>query len=56
LEPGILLTTACLFGLSVPVILHALKLDLKISAGPVTLALADIFTLLFYFSTAAILL
>lgn len=55
---GILLTlfSACLFGLSVPVILHALKLDLKISAGPVTLALADIFTLLFYFSTAAILL
>jgi magnesium transporter len=55
---GILLTlfSACFFGLSVPVILHALKLDLKISAGPITLALTDIFTLLFYFSAAAILL
>jgi len=55
---GILLTifSACFFGLSVPVILHALKLDLKISAGPITLALADIFTLLFYFSVAAFLL
>ena len=55
---GILLTifAACFFGLSVPVILHALKLDLKISAGPLTLALTDLFTLLFYFSAAAILL
>lgn len=55
---GILLTiaAACFFGLSVPVILHALKLDLKISAGPITLALTDIFTLLFYFSVAAFLL
>ena len=55
---GILLTifAACFFGLSVPVILHALRLDLKISAGPVTLARTDIFTLLFYFSAAAVLL
>ena len=55
---GVLLTVfaACFFGLSVPVILHALRLDLKISAGPLTLALTDIFTLLFYFSAAAILL
>jgi magnesium transporter len=55
---GILLTifSACFFGLSVSVILHALKLDLKISAGPVTLALTDISTLLFYFSVAAVLL
>jgi magnesium transporter len=55
---GILMTifSACFFGLSVPVILHAFKLDLKISAGPITLALTDIFTLLFYFSVAAVLL
>jgi magnesium transporter len=44
---------ACLFGLSVPALLHALKLDPKIAAGPVTLALTDIFTLLFYFNLAA---
>ncbi|MGI8966832.1 MAG: magnesium transporter, partial [Limisphaerales bacterium] len=47
---------ACIFGLSVPALLHALKLDPKISAGPITLALTDIFTLLFYFTLAAWLL
>lgn len=46
------LLTATFFGLSVPTLLHALKLDPKIAAGPVTLALADIFALLFYFSIA----
>jgi magnesium transporter len=50
------LGAACFFGLTVPAVLHALKLDPKIAAGPVTLALADIFTLLFYFSLAALLL
>lgn len=50
------LCAACFFGLSVPALLHALKLDPKIAAGPVTLALTDIFTLLFYFSLAAWLL
>jgi magnesium transporter len=45
---------ACLFG--VPSILHGLRLDPKIAVGPVTLALADIFTLLFYFSLGAWLL
>jgi magnesium transporter len=55
---SILLTlcAACFFGLSVPALLHALKLDPKIAAGPVTLAFTDIFTLLFYFSLAALLL
>jgi magnesium transporter len=55
---SILLTlcAACFFGLSVPALLHALKLDPKIAAGPVTLAFTDIFTLLFYFGLAAWLL
>jgi magnesium transporter len=47
---------ACFFGLSVPALLHALKLEPKIAAGPVTLAFTDLFTLLFYFSLAAWLL
>jgi magnesium transporter len=47
---------ACLFGLLVPTFLHALKLDPKIAAGPVTLALTDIFTLLCYFGLAAVFL
>ena len=50
------LCAACFFGLSVPAVLHALKLDPKIAAGPVTLAFTDLFTLLFYFSVAAWLL
>ncbi len=48
--------TACLLGLSIPSLLHACKLDPKIAAGPVTLALADVATLLFYFGVAAIFL
>jgi magnesium transporter len=50
------LCAACLIGLSIPAGLHALKLDPKIAAGPVTLAFTDIFTLLFYFGLAAWLL
>ena len=50
------LVTACLFGFSVPSLLHRLKLDPKIAAGPVTLALTDFFALLFYFSLAWLLL
>ena len=55
---SILLTlcAACFFGLTVPALLHAFKLDPKIAAGPVTLAFTDIFTLLFYFSLGALLL
>jgi magnesium transporter len=44
------LCMACLMGLSIPSLLHALKLDPKIAAGPVTLALTDIFTLTFYYN------
>ena len=50
------LLTACVTGLSIPAALHALKLDPKIAAGPITLAIADIFTLLFYFNLAKFLL
>jgi magnesium transporter len=50
------LCAACFFGLTVPSALHASRLDPKIAAGPVTLALTDIFTLLFYFTLAALLL
>ena len=50
------LVTACLFGLGVPSLLHHFKLDPKIAAGPVTLALADIFALAFYFTSAWLVL
>ncbi|HZF00499.1 MAG TPA: magnesium transporter [Methylomirabilota bacterium] len=50
------LLAACVAGLSVPTLLHALKLDPKIAAGPLTLAIADVITLLFYFNLAKFLL
>lgn len=50
------LFAACVIGLSIPALLHALKLDPKIAAGPITLALADLCTLLAYFSLAAAIL
>jgi magnesium transporter len=46
------LVTASLFGLGVPSLLHHFKLDPKIAAGPVTLALADFSALVFYFTSA----
>jgi magnesium transporter len=50
------LLTACILGLSIPSLLHALKLDPKIAAGPVTLAISDLATLLFYFGIATVFL
>ena len=50
------LRAACYFGSRVPAFLRASRLDPKIAAGPVTLVLTDIFTLLFYFSLGALLL
>ncbi|MFZ7126676.1 MAG: magnesium transporter [Desulfobacterales bacterium] len=52
----ITICAASLFGLSVPALLHKLKLDLKIAAGPMTLAITDISTLLIYFGLADALL
>jgi magnesium transporter len=50
------LGAACFFGLLIPSLLHWLKLDPKIAAGPITLALTDIATLLFYFNLGAAIL
>jgi magnesium transporter len=50
------LCSACFFGISVPSLLHALRLDPKIAAGPVALALTDIATIASYFVIAVALL
>ncbi|MEP6603429.1 MAG: magnesium transporter [Spartobacteria bacterium] len=50
------LVTACLFGLGVPSLLHRWKVDPKIAAGPITLALADFFALALYFTSARLVL
>jgi magnesium transporter len=53
---GLSLVTACLFGLSIPSLLHSLKLDPKIAAGPVTLAITDFVALALYFGIASLVL
>ena len=53
---AISLVTASLFGLSIPSLLHRLKLDPKIAAGPVTLAFADVAALALYFTIATLVL
>jgi magnesium transporter len=50
------LITACALGLGVPSLLHRFKLDPKIAAGPITLALADFFALVIYFTSAWLVL
>ena len=48
--------TACLLGVAVPSIVRRLKLNPQVAAGPIVLAIADIFALLFYFGCSGWLL
>lgn len=48
--------SSCLLGVLIPAGARALKLDPRIAAGPVALALADICTLALYFSLANLIL
>ena len=48
------LVFAAMFGLLVPTLLHRLRLDPKIAAGPVTLAITDITALAIYFTIGAL--
>lgn len=50
------LLAACFFGLTIPSLLHTLRLDPKIAAGPLTLALADVTTILVYFTLGSLFL
>lgn len=45
-------SAAAIIGFSIPVLLHRLRLDLKIASGPVALAIADIVTIVCYLSAA----
>jgi magnesium transporter len=47
------MVTACLLGVILPTIVRRFRGDPKIAAGPIVLAMADIATLLTYFSLAA---
>lgn len=48
------MVTAALLGLLLPTLLHAAKLDPKIAAGPIVLAVADVCALLIYFNFAGL--
>jgi magnesium transporter len=50
------LIAASLFGLCVPALLHSLKLDPQIAAGPVSLACSDLCTVTVYLTLAAMAL
>jgi magnesium transporter len=50
------LLMACFLGVSIPVLLHRLRLDLRVACGPATLALTDVCTIVVYFSLAAVVL
>jgi magnesium transporter len=50
------LLMSCFLGISVPTLLHRLKLDLRVASGPVTLAMTDVCTIVAYFSLAAAVL
>jgi magnesium transporter len=50
------MATACALGVVLPTLVRAVRLDPKLAAGPVVLALADVAALLFYFSLGVRLL
>lgn len=52
----LVMIVAAFWGLTIPAVLHKTKLDPKIAAGPITLALTDICTIVFYLGLATIIL
>ncbi|MGC3991284.1 MAG: magnesium transporter [Chthoniobacteraceae bacterium] len=53
---GLAIMSACLIGQCVPYLMHTFGLDLKIAAGPITLAVTDIATLTIYLTLTSVLL
>ncbi|MCA9800440.1 MAG: magnesium transporter [Cyanobacteria bacterium HKST-UBA02] len=49
---AVTIVCACLLGISVPTLLHAIHEDSKIAAGPITLAVTDLLTLMIYLNAA----
>ncbi|MEN6384533.1 MAG: magnesium transporter [Phycisphaerales bacterium] len=47
------MTTACILGIIIPAIIRKLRIDPKIAAGPIVLAVSDVVTLIFYFNLAS---
>jgi magnesium transporter len=53
---GLRVAAACFYGLTIPALFHALRLDPRIASGPLTLAVADITSIALYFGLASRLL
>jgi magnesium transporter len=49
-------TTAAVFGLSLPTALRAARRDPAVASGPIVLAMTDVATLLYYLGLAAVML
>jgi magnesium transporter len=50
------IVNACVIGLTIPMILFSLKINPKVSAGPIVLAITDVCTLAIYLTVAALIL
>jgi magnesium transporter len=50
------IVTSCLLGVLLPTLIRAFRGNPRIAAGPLVLALADVATLLFYFSVSGLIL
>jgi magnesium transporter len=51
---GVGVTAAAVIGYAVPTLLHRFRLNPQVAAGPISLATADVFTLLVYFNLARV--
>jgi magnesium transporter len=51
-----IMTVAAFIGMTVPAVIHAFKLDPKVAAGPISLAITDLSTLFIYFTVAHLVL
>jgi magnesium transporter len=56
LSIGLTMTAAAVIGMALPLLLHLLRRDPQVAAGPVALVLADLTTLFLYFGLSTVLL
>jgi magnesium transporter len=56
LSIGLTMTAAALIGMAMPLLLHLLRRDPQVAAGPVALVLADLTTLFLYFGLSTVFL
>lgn len=50
------MAASCVYGVLIPAVIHSLRGDLRVAAGPITLAVTDVSTVLLYMNIAEILI